>query len=315
MSSLKKLVLLTGGICASFLFAVFGIYIFQTMQKEANPAPIRFAYQNRIGSAICILAVEKNFFAEEDLPIKTYRFDSGPACAEALFTGSADIATMGDTTAILALVQNSNLTILTSHSQGEHRHRLVTRPDSPLKTVLDCEGKTIAVKKGTSTHGGLLQFLAAHGMDENTIRLIDMQPSDMPDALSSGSVDAFAASEPTPSLAEERGAIELATLGGIGNKYPILIMSNKAFVKAHPEQIQRFLNALKKAEIYIQEHPEETQKILSQTTGLSMDMTYKAMKRHVFTLTLDKEILASLKETTDFLVKQGRIARRPEFLE
>ena len=59
------------------------------------------------------------------------------------------------------------------------------------------------------------------------IAIIDLTPPTMTDALLAGSLDAFAASEPTPSAAEQKGARELATLGGLGNEYPILILASR----------------------------------------------------------------------------------------
>jgi ABC-type nitrate/sulfonate/bicarbonate transport system substrate-binding protein len=219
---------------------------------------------------------------------------------------------MGDTTAIIALSRDARLKILTSHGQGEHRHRLVTRPASVIKTAQDLIGKTIAVKKGTSTHGGMLRYLDAHDVAEDSIQLVDMSPSEMPDALFAGSIEAFAASEPTPSLAEQRGAVQVTSFGGLGNSYPILIMTAQDFIQANPQRIQDFLTALGKAETFIREHPEDTVRILSPITGLSEALTRAAMKRHRFKLDVSEDIIRSLKTTADFMLQQGSITTNPE---
>ena len=49
-----------------------------------------FAYQDRVADAASIIAVEKGFFKDEGLNIKTMRFSSGPACTEALIYGNAE---------------------------------------------------------------------------------------------------------------------------------------------------------------------------------------------------------------------------------
>jgi len=49
----------------------------------------------------------------------------------------------------------------------------------------------------------------------------------MPEALSAGSIDAYVASEPTPSLAEARGARVMGTPGGLGNSYPLLTVQRR----------------------------------------------------------------------------------------
>jgi len=167
--------------------------------------PIRFAYQNRIGSAACIIAVDNNLFTKEGLKIESFRFNSGPACAEALYSGSADIATMGDTTAVIAVAKNPGLIIIGSHGKGEHRHRMIVKKNSGIKTLIQIKGKRLAVKKGTSTYGGLLALLSSKGLALSELEIIDLAPSQMAEALISGSIDAFVASEPTPSIAESIG--------------------------------------------------------------------------------------------------------------
>ncbi len=133
--------------------------------------PLRFAFQNRIGSVLPIIAVEQGFFADEGLEVTTQMFSNGPACAEALTSGAADIATMGDTTALIALSRNLPVQLLFSHASGEHRHRLMVM-NPTLTTIDDLRGKRIGVKKGTSTYGGLLKLLRGYGISERDVQLI-----------------------------------------------------------------------------------------------------------------------------------------------
>lgn len=274
--------------------------------------PIRFAFQNRIGSAIPIVAVEKGFFKKQGLVIKPLRFSSGPACAEALYSGSADIGTMGDTTTIFATAQNENLKIFASHSTGEHRHRLIVRNDAPYKTLEDLRGKRIGIKKGTSTHGGFLAALAAGNIPRAAITVVDLNPNTMPAALMAGSLDAFAASEPTPSLAEEKGGRELITFGGLGNQYPIMMLAHASFLINREKDLVCFVAALRSAEAFVRKYPDETVKILGDATGLPSEVTRRAMKRHSYRLALDEVILSSLRDTAQFLKKQNKIKQLPD---
>jgi len=55
---------------------------------------LRLAHQNRIGDAVAIVAVQQNMFKAVGLHVAPMRFNNGPACAEALVTGGADMASM-----------------------------------------------------------------------------------------------------------------------------------------------------------------------------------------------------------------------------
>ncbi len=298
------------------ILATFGIIVTLTYLSGDNNtkknAPLRFAYQNRIGSAACIVAVEGGYFEREGLEVEAFRFNSGPACAEAIYSGSADIGTMGDTTAIITVSRDDRFVIIGSHGQGEHRHRMVVQADSPIRTVEALRGKTLGVKKGTSTYGGLLLLLAEKQVDPSEIRIIDMKPNEMPDALAAGSIDAFVASEPTPSLAEQRGAHELTTLGGLGNNYPILILARRDLLVERPEQVTQFLRALRKAGHAIQADPNDTAQTLASMAGLPPEVTLNAMNRHTYNLTLAPSIFESLTQTAVFLQTQGTITTVPD---
>ena len=137
---------------------------------------LRFAYQNRIGDALSIIAFKKDLFIAEGLQVKPLLFNNGPACSEALFTGAVDVATMGDTTTLLAVSRINDLRILASHGAGEKRHRIIVAGNSPLKNPADLKGKRVGVKKGTSTHGGFLALLTANGMNPADLKIMTLIP-------------------------------------------------------------------------------------------------------------------------------------------
>jgi sulfonate transport system substrate-binding protein len=138
-----------------------------------------------------------------------------------------------------------------------------------------------------------------------------MRPDDMADALLSGAIDAIVASEPTPSIVEERGGRELATLGGLGNTYPILLVARDEFLEDHGEAVRRFMRAMGRAASFIAEDPEEAAAIVARKTGLSQATTERAMGHHYYGLQLDDTAMASLQKIADFLVAQKTLESPP----
>ncbi len=274
---------------------------------------IRFAFQDRIGSVIPIMAVTMGFFENADLRVEPQRFSSGPACAEALYSGAADLGCMGDATAVIMASRSPDFVIIASHASGEHRHRVMVRADAPFETLADLRGKAIGVKEGTSTYGGLLAALNRAGLKPADVRLVDLTPGTMLEALLAGSIEAFAASEPTPSAAEEKGARQLCTLGGLGNAYPILTLVNTTHFAGREDLLKRFLQAMKQAAEYARAHPEEAARIMSAETGLPLPRTQHAMALHRYDLTLDQSIRTSLDKTARFLLAQGIIKQLPDW--
>ena len=78
------------------------------------------------------------------------------------------------------------------------------------------------------------------------------------------------------------------------------------------EELHRFMRALARAEQFIHRYPEETARLLSKETGLSPEMTGKAMQRHSYRLQLDGVTAASLVQTAKFLKEENKINRVPE---
>ncbi len=276
---------------------------------------ITLAYQDRVADAASIIAVNKGFFAAEGLDVRPMIFSSGPACTEALIYGNADFGTMGDTTAIIATSQGRGLTIIASHGGGEHRHRLVVAKEGRFKTIHDLEGKRIGVKKGSSSHGGLLLLARQQGLDFSD-EIIDLAPRDQLLALATGELDAMVASEPTPSKAEADGfGRQLTTLGGLGNTYPIFLLVNGKFAAAHPDLVAKMIKGLSRATAFIADHPEEAAAIQAAQSGLAPGVIGRAMAYHHYGLSLDDSVQDSLAVTARFLKDTGRINRLPAWDE
>jgi hypothetical protein len=63
--------------------------------KTEGLGSIRLDYQNRIADAPCVIEMDRGLFPKEGVSVKAFRFDNGPACAEPLFTGAADLGRKG----------------------------------------------------------------------------------------------------------------------------------------------------------------------------------------------------------------------------
>jgi ABC-type nitrate/sulfonate/bicarbonate transport system substrate-binding protein len=288
--------------------------ITKELQETDSRKPTIFAYQDRVADAASIIAVNKGLFKSEGLNVEGRRFTSGPSCAEALIYGNAVLGTMGDTTTVITLSKScTRFRAICSHGGGEHRHRIIVRNDSGIKLPQQLEGKRIGVKKGTSTHGGLLLFAQNNGLDLRE-EIMDIKPSLQLMALAAGQLDAMVASEPTPTQAEVNGTgRQLSTLGGQKNTYPIFILVNHKFAKKNSETVAKFLKVINKAALFVNHHPDEAALILSRITGLEEDVIRKAMAKHYYHVGLTRTTIDSVNAMANFLKKTNKIKKEPDF--
>lgn len=111
--------------------------------------------------------------------------------------------------------------------------------------MADLKGKRIGNSAGTSGHNALLHGLDGAGLSEKDVNLVQMNVSDMPNALLAGQIDAFAAFEPTPSsLLRQHGGRFAALHKQIS---PAYFMLTGELVSKHPEGSRILIASLHRA--------------------------------------------------------------------
>ena len=93
-------------------------------------------------------------------------------------------------------------------------------------------GKRIGYVENSSAHHTLLQGLASAGLDESRAKLVPLQIDQMPDALESGDIDAFAAWEPAPSMALAQSDKNRIVFRGLSSDYFVI---EQDFAKRAPQ--------------------------------------------------------------------------------
>lgn len=272
--------------------------------------PLKIAFQDRVVDALFIVALEQKLFEKEGLEIDAKRFTNGNATSEALIFGDADFATMGDTAALLAIDKYCpSIKLFTPLGGGEKRHAIVVTKESAMQGFKELEGAKIGVKKGTSTHGGVLLKASKEGVSiEKT--LIDLDPSLMANALMAKELDAIVASEPTPSVLVEKGiGKRLSYLDGVGNTYPLLLMAKERSLKSHAEALPRLMRVLRQAATFIQQEPKQSAVIVAKASGLSVQSAKEAMAHHTYAVGFDPITQESLVMMERFLRENGKLKK------
>ncbi len=279
-----------------FFMILLSLLILSSCTQREDPFSL--VYQDRVGDAAVIIAAHQ---MKDDPSFSGKHFSSGSLTAEALISGNADVATMGDAVAVtLAARYPETIILLGIHGGGIDRHRMVGRSDRPLK---------IGVKFGTSTHAALSSWLS-YDAD-----LIDLSPSLQLSALESGEIDALAASEPTPSIAMNRlEGMKDFSLALPDKIYPLVLVTTKKTLKDKPEQIARFIDEIKKAEKLL-EGPldRDTEELLLSVTGLDEEVLAVSRDFHQFNYEPVIEHLEELNTLAQFMVSQGSIPTIPDW--
>ncbi|MGV3651247.1 MAG: ABC transporter substrate-binding protein [Devosia sp.] len=162
---------------------------------------------------------------------------------------------------------------------------LVVGNDVPFETVEDLRGLTLGVSSLGSIHLVMFRhYLASQGLttDSLGLTLLRVGASDMPPALLTGQIDGFLHSQPTPSVAEARGAGKVALapqdMGEVGLSPTSAIMVRRDWAAANPETVTRVIATFRQASALFGTLPEDRLVAIAQAAiGSEEDLIRRAM--------------------------------------
>jgi NitT/TauT family transport system substrate-binding protein len=149
---------------------------------------------------------------------------------------------------------------------NRHESTLVYRSDLKIDTFADLVQKTIAVPLRFSGHNIAARRLAEeYGIAGPNLKIVEMNPPDMPSALSSGALDAYFVGEPFAASTVKTGQakvlhyVEQVWPGFICN----LLMIRQDLIDAHPQWAQDLVEGAARSGYWARSNPEEAAKIVA----------------------------------------------------
>lgn len=119
----------------------------------------------------------------------TFFKGAGPAVNEAVTNKQLDFALQGDLPSIVARSVGLKTRII-AMTQVRSAIYLATPPGSSIKSVKDLKGKRVAIFLGTNSQLPVDRVLAANGLSEKDLRVVNLDTGSMDAAIASKSIDA-----------------------------------------------------------------------------------------------------------------------------
>ncbi|SNB71108.1 sulfonate transport system substrate-binding protein [Arboricoccus pini] len=224
----------------------------------ASPLTIRIGYaaigvgnrpyadQTSVATARAGQYVEKAFAQRPDVKIEWYFFKgAGPAVNEAIANGQLDFAYQGDLPSLIGRANGLRTKLLLA--SGAHKPvYLAVQPSSDIKGVQDLKGRRVALQRGTNNQLAVDKVLAAKGLSERDLKIVNMDSAAATAALAAKEIDAAFGDTELIRL-EQQGVARIAytTKGDdprLGRNGAFLV--TEAFVAAHPEETQTVVDAV-----------------------------------------------------------------------
>ncbi len=152
--------------------------------------PLKIAYSDWPGWTAWEIAIQKGWIKEAGINAEFVWMEYVPSM-EAFQAGKVDAVTVtnGDQLVMAAAGKDSRGIIVHDYSDGNDM--VIGKPG--IASIKDLKGKKVAVEVGFVDHLLLLKALAANGMSEADVTLVNVPTNDMPQTLASGDVAAVCA--------------------------------------------------------------------------------------------------------------------------
>jgi len=283
-----------------------------------TPEKVTIAYSTASNAVLVYIAFAKGYFAEEGLEAIPQPHAFGKPALAAVIEGKADIATVGDTPIVFAVMNGAKITTLAAIQTSNRNEAIVARRDRGITQPVDLKGKKIGVPLGTTAHFFLDSFLLAHGVKIEDVTISDMKPAEMSAALDSGRVDAVSTFNPTLNKLEKGlGQSGIVFFGEALYTETFCVAAMQEYVKKNPEATKKFLRALVKAEQFIKEHDSEAQKLVADFINMDKTALAEIWNILTFRVTLDQALLVDFEDQTRWVLKNklSRGTQMPNYLE
>jgi sulfonate transport system substrate-binding protein len=213
---------------------------------------------------------------KDGLQVKWADFTAGPPILQAIASGSLDIGGVGDAPPVFANPTAKEVIVGVLKSSYSNAALLVPA-NSPITSVSQLVGKTVAVGTGTSANYHFLTVLEKAGIKPSQVTSDSLSGAAGLEALQAGDVAAFDTWSPWVEDAEADGDRVLATGAPYGSPYSYQVASATAL--HNPGKvlaIQDYLTELDKAYVWVKTHPAYWARAWASVTGLPLDVMSQA---------------------------------------
>jgi sulfonate transport system substrate-binding protein len=251
--------------------------------------------------------------AVDNLPYKIAfsTFTSGPPQIEAATAGKIDFAITGNSPPIFGAASNAKVKVVAAYDGGGNGDQIVVHADSPIRSISDLRGKSIAVGKGSSAHGHILGQLEKTGLSTSDVTLVFLQPADALSAFTKRQADAWAIWDPyTAQTAAQLPVRSIGYARDVTNGNWFGIASDQAL--ADPKRNTALADLLvryEKAARWAKDNPQKWAQSYAAAVGLDLKVAEVVQGRSLRLPTeLDDEIVASEQKIADLFAASGQIA-------
>jgi NitT/TauT family transport system substrate-binding protein len=281
--------------------------------KSAEPVTLRLGYFPNVTHASAIVGVQSGILAKKlgkNVDLKLSNFNSGTEAVQALQAEALDATYIGPNPTITAWTQfNKGVRVVSGSASGGAY--FVVKPD--INRAADLRGKVVASPQlGNTQDVSLRTWLKTQGLKTDTSGGgdVSVRPQDNAttlNAFKTGDIQGAWVPEPWATrLVNEGGGkilVDEATLWPKGQYVTTQLIVTTAFLEAHPDVVQKLVNAQVASNDYIKDNTADAEALVSRgvekATGKPIDGNLIAASFKNITFTNDPIAPSLVKDNKD----------------
>lgn len=240
---------------------------------------LRIGYQ-KIGPFVVLRQQHRleDAYRKDGISVQWVEFQSGPPLMEALNAGGIDVGYAGDTPPVFAQAAGVDLVYIGYQDVPGRNAAMLVPKDSPIHTLADLRGHSIAFTKGSSAHYQTVRLLASAGLTLADVKPIYLQPADGAAAFRTLRVDAWSIWDPFFAVAE-RDANTRVLSDGRAAPTNSFFLARRIYAETHEPVIVKLMGQINDAAKWSGTHQEDLARIMSEITGVDIQAQRTAAAR------------------------------------
>jgi sulfonate transport system substrate-binding protein len=241
-------------------------------------------------------------------------FTAAAPAFEALNANAIDITVGSSTAAISGLAARMPLVIFAYQKMSPASEGILVKRGSPIKTLADLKGKSVAVNRGGTGEYLLVRALTTHNIDPASVKRVYLSPPDSAAAFATDHVDAWATWDPFVSLALKSYDAEMLMDGaGLRSENAVVMVANRDYADKKRAALQTIFATLEAENAWSVEHPAAAGAIWVDSMGLPATIaSVLGANNAVPTHAVTAQDAAQISDIADWYVTEGIIPTKPD---
>ena len=217
--------------------------------------------------------------AASGIGVTWHEFPAGPQLLEALAAEAIDFGIAGEAPPVFAQAAGTAMVYVGAEPAGPTGEAILVPQGSPIRTLADLRGRTVALNKGSNVHYLLVQALGSAGLKPADITLAYLPPADARAAFERGAVDAWAIWDPFLAAAQDAtGARVLADGAGLAANRQFFL-ANRRFATERGGVLRTLLGQIGETDAWARAHQDEVAALLTASLGLPASVVARVVAR------------------------------------